>query len=129
MKIVTLIVRVLLGLAFVVFGLNGFLNFLNIGPVPTGLAGQFIGALFLSHYYWAICALQILGGALLLVNRFCAAGISAAWPSDRKHSLVSCVPESGWHKNGNYCDDPLVHCFLQQSPALLRDLCATDIRL
>jgi uncharacterized membrane protein YphA (DoxX/SURF4 family) len=70
MKIVTLIVRVLLGLAFVVFGLNGFLNFLNIGPVPTGLAGQFIGALFLSHYYWAIAALQILGGALLLVNRF-----------------------------------------------------------
>jgi putative oxidoreductase len=53
-----------------VFGLNGFLNFLNMGPVPTGLAGQFIGALFLSHYYWAIAALQILGGALLLVNRF-----------------------------------------------------------
>jgi putative oxidoreductase len=70
MKIVTLIVRLLLGLAFVVFGLNGFLNFLNMGPVPTGLAGQFIGALFLSHYYWAIAALQILGGALLLVNRF-----------------------------------------------------------
>jgi putative oxidoreductase len=70
MKIVTLIVRLLLGLVFVVFGLNGFLNFLNMGPVPTGLAGQFIGALFLSHYYWAIAALQILGGALLLVNRF-----------------------------------------------------------
>jgi putative oxidoreductase len=70
MKIVSLIVRLLLGLAFVVFGLNGFLNFLNMGPVPTGLAGQFIGALFLSHYYWAIAALQILGGALLLVNRF-----------------------------------------------------------
>ena len=70
MKIVTLIARLLLGLVFVVFGLNGFLNFLNMGPMPTGLAGQFMGALVLSHYYWVIAALQILGGALLLVNRY-----------------------------------------------------------
>ena len=70
MKIVALIARLLLGLIFVVFGLNGFLNFLNMGPMPTGLAGQFIGALFVSHYLWVIAALQIVGGALLLVNRF-----------------------------------------------------------
>jgi putative oxidoreductase len=70
MKIVTLIARILLGLIFVVFGLNGFLNFLSMGPMPTGLAGQFMGALFLSHYYWVVAALQIIGGALLLVNRF-----------------------------------------------------------
>ena len=70
MKIVTLIARILMGLVFVVFGLNGFLNFLNTGPAPTGLAGQFLGALILSHYYWVVAALQIAGGALLLVNRF-----------------------------------------------------------
>ena len=70
MKIVTLIARILLGLVFLVFGLNGFLNFLNMGPPPTGLAGQFLGALFVSHYYWVIAALQVVGGALLLVNRF-----------------------------------------------------------
>ena len=70
MKIVILIARLLLGLVFVVFGLNGFLNFLNMGPMPTGLAGQFIGALFLSHYFWVVAALQIVGGLLLLVNRF-----------------------------------------------------------
>ena len=70
MKIVTLIARILLGLIFVVFGLNGFLNFLSMGPMPTGLAGQFIGALVLSHYYWVVAALQIAAGALLLVNRF-----------------------------------------------------------
>ena len=70
MKIVTLIARILLGLVFVVFGLNGFLNFLNTGPAPTGLAGQFLGALILSHYYWVVAALQIAGGLLLLVNRF-----------------------------------------------------------
>ena len=70
MKIVTLIARILLGLVFLVFGLNGFLNFLSMGPMPTGLAGQFVGALVLSHYFWVVAALQIIGGALLLVNRF-----------------------------------------------------------
>jgi len=70
MKILTLIARLLLGLTFLVFGLNGFLNFLNMGPMPTGLAGQFMSALFLSHYYWVVAALQILGGVLLLINRF-----------------------------------------------------------
>src|SRR5690349_24894789 len=70
MKIVVLIARLLLGLISLVFGLNGFLNFLSMGPMPTGLAGQFIGALFLSHYYWVVAALQIAGGLLLLINRF-----------------------------------------------------------
>lgn len=70
MKIVILIARLLLGLIFVVIGLNGFLNFFSMGPMPTGLAGQFIGALFQSHYFFVVAALQILGGALLLVNRF-----------------------------------------------------------
>jgi putative oxidoreductase len=69
-KILVLIARLLLGLIFVVFGLNGFLNFLDMGPMPTGLAGQFIGALFQSHYFWVVAALQVVGGALLLVNRF-----------------------------------------------------------
>jgi uncharacterized membrane protein YphA (DoxX/SURF4 family) len=70
MKIVTLIARLLLGLVFFVFGLNGFLNFLSTGPMPAGLAGQFIGALALSHYFWVVAAIQVLGGVLLLINRF-----------------------------------------------------------
>ena len=70
MKILTLIARLLLGLIFVVFGLNGFLNFINMGPMPSGLAGQFITALSLSHYFWVVAALQVAGGVLLLVNRF-----------------------------------------------------------
>lgn len=70
MKIAILIARLLLGLIFVVFGLNGFLNFLSMGPMPTGLAGQFIGALVQSHYLWVVAGLQVVGGVLLLVNRF-----------------------------------------------------------
>jgi len=80
MKIVTLIARILLGLIFVVFGLNGFLNFLSMGPMPSGLAGQFIGALVLSHYFWVVAALQVAGGALLLVNRFVPLGLVLLGP-------------------------------------------------
>jgi len=70
MRVLTLVARLLLGVMFLVFGLNGFLNFLSMGPAPTGLAGQFIGALFVSHYYWAIAALQVVGGVLLIVGRY-----------------------------------------------------------
>ena len=80
MKIVILTARLLLGLICVVFGLNGFLNFLSMGPMPTGLAGQFIGALFLSHYFWAVAAVQIIGGVLLLVNRFVPLGLVLLGP-------------------------------------------------
>jgi putative oxidoreductase len=80
MKIVTLVARLLLGLIFVVFGLNGFLNFINMGPMPSGLAGQFIGALALSHYFWVVAALQVAGGALLLVNRFVPLGLVLLGP-------------------------------------------------
>src|SRR4029453_4985901 len=80
MKIVTLVARLLLGLIGVVFGLNGFLNFLNMGPMPSGLAGQFIGALAQSHYFWVVAALQVAGGALLLVNRFVPLGLVLLGP-------------------------------------------------
>jgi putative oxidoreductase len=69
MKIVVLIVRLLLGLVFFVFGLNAFLQFLK-GPIPGGLAGQFLQALFQSHYGLAVGAVQAVGGALLLINRY-----------------------------------------------------------
>jgi len=69
MKIASLIARLLLGLIFLVFGLNGFLQFIHMPP-PTGVAAQFFGAIFASHYYVVIFAVQVLGGLLLLVNRF-----------------------------------------------------------
>ena len=80
MKIVVLIARILLGITFAVFGLNGFLNFLDMGPMPTGLAGQFIGALAQSHYFWVVAALQVAGGVLLLVNRFVPLGLVLLGP-------------------------------------------------
>ena len=69
MKIAALIARILLGLVFVVFGLNGFLNFMK-GPLPSGVAGQFLGALMQSHFVLVISAVELAGGALLLANRY-----------------------------------------------------------
>jgi putative oxidoreductase len=70
MKIASLIARLLLGLIFLVFGLNGFLHFIPMPP-PKGLAAQqFGGAIFASHYWVVIFGIQVIGGVLLLVNRF-----------------------------------------------------------
>ena len=69
MKIASTIARYLLGLIFLTFGLNGFLHFIPMPP-PTGVAAQFLGALFVSRYYVVLFLLQIVGGALLLANRY-----------------------------------------------------------
>ena len=69
MKILVLIARLLLGLMFVFFGLNGFLNFLPSPPLE-GVWGAFLGALFTSHYLYFICAVQLVAGVLLLINQF-----------------------------------------------------------
>jgi putative oxidoreductase len=80
MKIATIIVRILLGLVFVVFGLNGFIHFIPMGKMPEGAAGAFIGALFQSGYFYPIAALQIAGGALLLIGRYVALGLVLLGP-------------------------------------------------
>jgi uncharacterized membrane protein YphA (DoxX/SURF4 family) len=69
MKIASLIARLLLGLIFLVFGLNGFLHFIPMPP-PTGVALQFFMALIASPYWMVIFGVQVIGGILLLVNRF-----------------------------------------------------------
>jgi hypothetical protein len=79
MKIAVVIARILVGVVFVFFGLNGFLQFLK-APLPTGLAGQFLMALFQSHYVWFICAVQIVGGVLLLVNRYVPLALALLGP-------------------------------------------------
>jgi putative oxidoreductase len=80
MKIVALIARLLLGLLFLVFGLNGFLHFIPMKGLPAGLAGQFATVLMQSHYVLFVSALQIAGGALLLVNRYVPLGLTILGP-------------------------------------------------
>lgn len=79
MKIAALIARVLLGIVFLVFGSNLFLHFLKMPP-PQGQAGAFFGALFSSGYIYAIAALQVVGGLLLLIGRFVPLGLTLLGP-------------------------------------------------
>jgi|SRR6516165_9909675 hypothetical protein len=69
MRTASVIARYLAGVIFLVMGLNGFLNFIPLPP-PGGIAGQFMGALYASHYLWVIFAFQLLAAVLLLVNRY-----------------------------------------------------------
>ena len=70
MKIVVLIARLLLALAFVVFGLNGFLNFIPQPPMRPGLLKDYVTVLSASHFVVVPFALQLICGVLFLVNRF-----------------------------------------------------------
>ena len=80
MKIVTMIARYLLGLMFVVFGSNMFLQFIPMGKLPAGLAGQFAGVLFASHYFYVVGALMAISGILFLVNRYVGLGLTLLGP-------------------------------------------------
>ncbi|SRR6266567_894301 len=70
MKIVVLIARILLGLVFLVFGLNKLYPFMPSGSLPTGVAGQFIGALMSTKYIMVVGLFEAVGGLLLLINRY-----------------------------------------------------------
>src|SRR5207247_549209 len=74
MKTATIISRVLLGLIFVTFGLNMFLNFIPMPPPPEGPAREFMTALFMSHYVYVVGALQVVGGLILLSGRWMPLG-------------------------------------------------------
>jgi len=76
MKIAALVARLLLGLAFVLFGVFPFLTFLPQPPPPPGLAGDYIKVFTASHYAQVIGAMQLLSGLLLLVGKFVPLGLT-----------------------------------------------------
>jgi len=57
--------RIVLGLIFVTFGLNGFYTFI---PVPE--FHPFMAILVSSGYIYAIKTIEVIAGSLLLSNRF-----------------------------------------------------------
>src|SRR5258708_16832457 len=80
MKIATIIARSLLGLIFVVFGLNMILHFFRIPPPQGALAGDFLKALFLCHFMYAVAILEIVGGALCLIGKYVPLGLVLLGP-------------------------------------------------
>ena len=75
MKILTIIARVLLGLAFCIFGANAFLRFLPMPPPPPDLAGDYLKVFMASGYVYFIGGFQLLGGLLLLIGKFVPVGL------------------------------------------------------
>lgn len=79
MKIASTIARYLLGVIFLVFGLNGFLHFMPM-PLPPGVAGQFFMALGVSHYFVVVFLLQVVAAVLLLAGRYVPLALSIIAP-------------------------------------------------
>src|ERR1700758_4976357 len=79
MKTASLAAQYLAGVIFLVFGLNGFLNFIPLPP-PEGVAGQFMAALYVSHYLWVIFGFQVIAAVLLLINRYVPLAVAILAP-------------------------------------------------
>jgi putative oxidoreductase len=80
MKIVALICRILLGLMFVVFGLNGLHNFLhmpspNLDSTHAAFVGQYFGSVAASGWMNFVYVCQLVGGLLVLIGRTAPAGL------------------------------------------------------
>mgnify|MGYP001157934862 CR=1 FL=1 len=71
MKHLPTIARYLLGLLFLVFGLNFWLKFIPIpSPEEGSLAAGFMGALYMSGFLTVVKGLEVLGAILLLAGRY-----------------------------------------------------------
>ena len=74
------IAKILLGGAFLVFGLNGFLNFLPVPPPAGDHAQAFLGALVGSGFIKVVKALEIVGALLIISGRLAPLGLLILGP-------------------------------------------------
>jgi uncharacterized membrane protein YphA (DoxX/SURF4 family) len=64
--------RLLMGVVFFVFGLNGFFNFIPPPPAPMSEGAMSLGAALMNsgYLFQLIKGTEVLAGTLLLANRF-----------------------------------------------------------
>jgi uncharacterized membrane protein YphA (DoxX/SURF4 family) len=75
MKFAIIGARVFLGLVFVVFGLNGFFQFIP-PPEMNDAAGSLMGALVATGYFMMVVKLvEVLAGLMILTGRFLPLGL------------------------------------------------------
>ena len=73
-------IRIIFGLQFVVFGLNGFFQFLPM-QAPTPEAGAFLGALMATGYMIPIIkGLEVLVGISMLANKYVPLALIVIFP-------------------------------------------------
>ena len=81
MKYISHLTAIPLGLIFVVFGLNFFLNFLPVPTPPAGSpAAMFMGAMFTSKFLAFVKVLEILGGLFVTLPQTRHLGILILGP-------------------------------------------------
>ena len=81
MKIATIICRVLLGLAFVVFGLNILHPFMPQPPMVAGsLVAQFMTVMGPTNWMALVGLFQVIGGLLVLSGRMTPLGLAFLAP-------------------------------------------------
>ena len=79
MKIAIVIARVLLGLMFLVFGLNNLFHFLPMVPIP-GDAGVLAGVMFAHGWLIFHGVLYVVAAVLLLAGRYVPVGLTILGP-------------------------------------------------
>ncbi len=81
MKKASTIAAALLGLFFVVFGLNFFLQFLPMPGLPEGSPpAAFMGAMYATGYLAFVKVLEIVGGVLVVLPKTRGAGLLILGP-------------------------------------------------
>jgi uncharacterized membrane protein YphA (DoxX/SURF4 family) len=79
-KTITLVARLLLGGAFVLFGLNGFFHFLPSPPLSAE-AGAFLGGLAATGYFFPLLkGTEVVAGLLLVGGRFVPLALTVLAP-------------------------------------------------
>ncbi len=80
MRIATLVLRLLLGLVFLVFGLNGFLHFIPQPPMPPGDAATLSTVLAHSGWMTFVSLLEVIASLMLLAGRYVPLGLTLLAP-------------------------------------------------
>lgn len=79
MKIAVVIARVLLGLIFLIFGLNAFFHFIP-GQMPPGDGATLIGIMFKHGWVTFHGVLYVVAAVTLLVGRYVPVGLTILGP-------------------------------------------------
>jgi len=80
MKLAVLVCRLLLGLIFVIFGINILFPFLPMPPMPPSDATTFATILMQHKYMAFVGVIQLVSGILLLVGRYVPLALTLLGP-------------------------------------------------
>ena len=98
MKTATIISRTVLGLIYLVFGLDYYFHFIPYQPNHTGAAAELKNGLMAAGYLYPMMkSIQIVGGISLLINRYAPFSAVVLFPISLNVFLFHTVlVPSGW---------------------------------